>query len=1816
MKEILQKYLTVLRKDRSRRKKLTGILCMLSVVVMLAVAWQLRFVGIAKTDEPTCGLEEHVHTKACMEKKLICDLKEGEPEPVINNGPQVHHHGPQCYEEVRTLHCTQKEHTHGDKCYEIRRYMDCGKEEHVHTKACFEIRDVLVCTEDHEHTAECYEQQEVAVCGKEAHTHNDDCYKVEKVLICTEPEHSHSDECYTIEKKLICGMEEGQVIEADPSQQNKEPKLHVHTDDCYAIVYTCGKEEHQHSLECYANLDADVETYVDWEKTLPEKLGRTWGESVLLVAQSQMGYKESTQNYKIAEDGETKLGYNRYGAWYLSPYSEWNTLFVGFCTHYAGIPEEAMPRHSGAFALSVKLNDLGLYEDASYAPEPGDIVFLQDEDMKNVNRVAVVASLGNMMVEDVKVPCITVIEGDREGAVAPYKYALDDETIQGYASMKAAYKRAEDLDLLPKDETQKEKTPEIIETPAPEQGTADSQISEEELDEKLSAALQAFAAKSDAFQASEKEGTSDVSKAVKLEMDKLFADIQNFYGDRYPQSGEADFVAYLNNNAEAAFHTYQTAAEAYPANAEEKKESSKTEPLKPETQKLLDVLAEKTSEYEKAVEDADEKQVRCLAEDMNLLYDQAQNLYDQQYAGQNVPGFADYVKITYPRSFEMVLDAEDRVGLKALDTALQGKLQDFDAKAEACAQAMNIGEDENAKNLKLDLDRLYFELKDLHAKRYPSAEKDSFDIFLNNNHGKAVKRYLAAVDAFPDAQLSDFVTYTDPVSGEARRILKMMDGMEVDVSMTGAICFPVKEKADAPLDARETTSNLETISKDGAVGNFTQTAAQDVQPARVHHHGPECYGRTDELICGLEEHVHTKACFQIRDVLTCTEDHEHTSECYEQKEVPVCGKEEHTHSDSCYNTELICGMEDGQILENVQKPDTQKPGENQQSKEEISDNRWENIQMNVVPVSEDAELAFAQYIGENQPDAVGMSMLDLKYQYNGLDLDVGDAQVDVALTPSFQLVKPEAPAMSFMMLDSSEDPAGPVISNEPVVESVSPALAAAAAPAAPLTGNPAENPVEVVILERSSKGDVKPVASMEVEADAEELPAIHFRAARNASYAAYTLTRGAADRKPLDPGKSYLGGKYPAAKAYPDHWGDRVKHLDGTAVTVETDKEVFDSEKSLRLIKDPYFQEAVLRLPADGGVYGFETPSISLGYVLRNYNVFTFDDAYISHVVGSAAIGGDAYYETNQGGTGSGADKYVPVPNFSPTYIMGSLRHIADKSFINPHQPVDNIKTVDKQLQIMVNAGNIENPDMGFPTYLGYVNKTENTFAGANVFVADVAGDKLPYYYTDQYIQFKEFQTNINNELKDDKLLTDLGGDYINVGAFGTASDFANDNFLWEKKGNEEFNRLYLRMGHVYKIESLKKTQIILVPPNGYPFLHDVNNTAKRASELALSDIHTVIYCNDSAIELPGVDPWGVSVPEGKSLNKVAAIRYYVSDISSMNPFRKDGFVNDCALVGDIRPDSTNATIMVFPNATSVEIGKRAGHLVAPKAHVYIPNTGDSYGSNICLSMHCPADLHMLPYAGKHAGVDKPVPVQNVQFLKRVEDADGSIRPPTKDEVFDFTIEEYSIQTAAVVNGPTVTFKDGTVANPGDVVAFNHYMTPRTWTGKNALAKIDFQSFSKKTSENPNGLDYGEQFPYEESPHGISGYIVNNNIKTPTYIIYRITEKAPSSSKYQGDSREYFLKVAIMGDYQKAAGTDISEPVTKTIGYEFYYLEDNKPVPLDADSAAVVFTNKLAGIDELPHTGGIGVLPFIAAGFAFMIIPVILVHDTRKKGRR
>lgn len=230
------------------------------------------------------------------------------------------------------------------------------------------------------------------VCGQEEHTHSEACTAVEseEPVFCGKDAHTHGE---------ACRDENGELV--------------------------CGTEKHTHSLACYADPGADVETAELWEQTFAGvTLTGNRRQDTLAIAETQLGYAESTKNYVVAEDGETVKGYTRYGAWCGEPYGDWNVMFLTFCLHYAGVEGVPPDRDCGGWVTSWA----DAFEPAqSHTPAVGDLVLFDRDGDGTADRAGLVAQITDSG--------FAAMEGDAEDAVRLLTYGADDPGILGYINL-------------------------------------------------------------------------------------------------------------------------------------------------------------------------------------------------------------------------------------------------------------------------------------------------------------------------------------------------------------------------------------------------------------------------------------------------------------------------------------------------------------------------------------------------------------------------------------------------------------------------------------------------------------------------------------------------------------------------------------------------------------------------------------------------------------------------------------------------------------------------------------------------------------------------------------------------------------------------------------------------------------------------------------------------------------------------------------------------------------------------------------------------------------------------------------------------------------------------------------------------------------------------------------------------------------------------------------------------------------------------------------------------------------------------------------
>ena len=439
MRDTLGESLKSINWIHTRKIRLSALLTVLSLVVCLNVFWFLRQPGLTLAGDATCGIQEHTHDDTCGTQTLSCTLPE-----------EAHVHGEDCFEtrfveasETTQLTCTLTE------------------DPHIHQEGCYEtiwveptVETVCVCTSE-----------------EEGHTHDDSCYETvesgggeERVLRCqlTSEPHSHLEGCFATE---AIDAHEEQVLTCTLPEE-----AHVHGDDCYTREFSCELEEHVHSIECYSDVTADVETMLDWQQMFAGyPFTGDLRRDLVGIAKTQVGYAESSLNFETGDDG-VRRGYTRYGAWYGTPYRDWSAMFVSFCLNYAGADPAEVPGNTGAAAMAAAWTNLGKYAPVGdYEPLDGDLVFFTD------NTVGIVAEIHGSS--------FYVIRGDVEDAVQSDVLSLTDSTIKGWGCTVGTVPAEEATEPTETTEaTEPTESTEATETTEPaEEDTSSQDVSDETL---------------------------------------------------------------------------------------------------------------------------------------------------------------------------------------------------------------------------------------------------------------------------------------------------------------------------------------------------------------------------------------------------------------------------------------------------------------------------------------------------------------------------------------------------------------------------------------------------------------------------------------------------------------------------------------------------------------------------------------------------------------------------------------------------------------------------------------------------------------------------------------------------------------------------------------------------------------------------------------------------------------------------------------------------------------------------------------------------------------------------------------------------------------------------------------------------------------------------------------------------------------------------------------------------------------------------------------------------------------------------------------
>lgn len=316
----------------------------------------------------------------------------------------------------------------------------CGIEEHTHTQECYDAEGSLICgLEEHVHTDACVRSEETAENGIEetADTTTENTGNAatsEEIETVETAETTESSETADSTETENAGSET-ENTESDTTQEDTETTVDTGTSE---TEKTAEKTEDTKTDETAQ----DTETQEEWEATFQSvELTGKYPEDVLVIAKTQIGYTESTENYVTDEAGEDR-GYTRYGQWYGEPYGEWSGMFASFCLHYAGVEGMPLSDDCEEWIKELSKEEYSLYHEASdteYEPVPGDMVFFDLDGDTKADHTGIISEVNISETENE----LKTIEGDWEDKVQTVTRSVDDEKILGYGALPEQEKEEE-----------------------------------------------------------------------------------------------------------------------------------------------------------------------------------------------------------------------------------------------------------------------------------------------------------------------------------------------------------------------------------------------------------------------------------------------------------------------------------------------------------------------------------------------------------------------------------------------------------------------------------------------------------------------------------------------------------------------------------------------------------------------------------------------------------------------------------------------------------------------------------------------------------------------------------------------------------------------------------------------------------------------------------------------------------------------------------------------------------------------------------------------------------------------------------------------------------------------------------------------------------------------------------------------------------------------------------------------------------------------------------------------------------------------------
>ncbi len=152
-----------------------------------------------------------------------------------------------------------------------------------------------------------------------------------------------------------------------------------------------------------------------YQKLLDVELTGNQAKDIVNVALSQIGYHEGSGSSDLSGSNSSSGGnYTEYGKWF-GQQSNWCAIFISWCAAQAGIPTSIIKKNAVASGNSCQYGETK-YSFGSRTPQPGDILYIQNDSDSAVDHVGLVYK-----VDDTYIYSVEGNFGNKVGTIKYYR---------------------------------------------------------------------------------------------------------------------------------------------------------------------------------------------------------------------------------------------------------------------------------------------------------------------------------------------------------------------------------------------------------------------------------------------------------------------------------------------------------------------------------------------------------------------------------------------------------------------------------------------------------------------------------------------------------------------------------------------------------------------------------------------------------------------------------------------------------------------------------------------------------------------------------------------------------------------------------------------------------------------------------------------------------------------------------------------------------------------------------------------------------------------------------------------------------------------------------------------------------------------------------------------------------------------------------------------------------------------------------------------------------------------------------------------------